>query len=278
MAKNTPPASLDVLVRNPETGEIFIVSGGAKRLVPSMEAFNALGYEMSWVRDVAPHILGGIPDAPTFNGRTRAFTNSVEDNREQWGEWDWSRCGEEWTVSAEWKQALIDEVMLRHIESGKDVLEIGPGGGRWTAVLQPISARVIVVDLTEQAIEVCRQRFADATNIEYHVNDGSSLSFLPDASVDYVWSFDVFVHISPPDIDTYLGEFARVLRPGGAGIIHHAREGGRHGGLRSAMTAELFAKMVRDHGMTVTAQIDRWGDEGQYDLEAHHDVITVFQK
>jgi SAM-dependent methyltransferase len=274
----TSGRSLDVLVRNPETREIFIVSGGAKRLIPSMEAFEALGYELSWVRDVQPHVLNGIPDAPIDGGRARAFDNSIDQNREQWADWDWSRGGEEWTVSAEWKQALVDEILLRYIQPGKTVLEIGPGAGRWTEALQRISERVIVVDLTEQAIDVCRSRFASSQNIEYHVNDGRSLPFQPNTSLDYVWSFDVFVHISPPDIDSYLGEFARALRPRGVGVIHHAREGGRHGGLRSAVTAESFAALVEGHGMKVLAQIDSWGPNGQFDLSSHKDIITVFQK
>jgi ubiquinone/menaquinone biosynthesis C-methylase UbiE len=268
------PSSLDVLVRGEGTPEIWIVSGGARRLIPSIDAFEALGYDIAWVRVIPDQVLAGIPEAP---GSARSFDNSVERNREQWGEWDWSRCGEEWTVSPEWKQALIDEVLLRYVMPGKTVLEIGPGGGRWTEVLQRISERLIVVDLTEQAIAVCKRRFAGCKNIEYFVNDGTSLEFLPDNSVDHVWSFDVFVHISPRDIDAYLGQMARVLRPGGAGVIHHAREGGRHGGLRSAMTSELFAEMVRKHGMSVERQFDRWGDHEQHNLEVHRDVITVFR-
>jgi ubiquinone/menaquinone biosynthesis C-methylase UbiE len=223
-------------------------------------------------------VLNGIPDAPDTNGRSRAFNNSVTHNKEQWGQWDWSQGGEEWTVSVEWKQALIDEILMRFIQPGMTVLEIGPGAGRWTEVLQRISERVVVVDLTEEAIAACKQRFAGCTNIDYYVNDGSSVGFLPAESVDYVWSFDVFVHIAPDDIDSYLGEFARVLRPGGVGVIHHAREGGRHGGLRSAMTAQLMSDMVAKHGMVVDEQIDRWGDQKQYDLESHRDVITVFRK
>ncbi len=67
-----------------------------------------------------------------------------------------------------------------------------------------------------------------------------------------------------------------MLRKGGRGIIHHAKEGGRHGGLRSAMSDELFASMVHQNGMGVVTQFDSWGD-GKFDVRVHRDVITVFE-
>src|SRR6478609_3336738 len=63
--------------------------------------------------------------------------NSAADNRGRWNGWDWSGLGEEWTASEEWKQGLVDDVLLRLIPSDVDVLEIGPGAGRWTVVLAP---------------------------------------------------------------------------------------------------------------------------------------------
>lgn len=57
--------------------------------------------------------------------------NSLLDNRRQWSSYDWSRRGEEWNVSPEWKQALIDDVLARWIPVGATTLEIGPGAGRW---------------------------------------------------------------------------------------------------------------------------------------------------
>ena len=63
--------------------------------------------------------------------------NSAGSNREWWDRYDWSGGGEEWTASAEWKQALIDDVLLPLIPAGAAVLEIGPGAGRWSEVLAP---------------------------------------------------------------------------------------------------------------------------------------------
>ena len=45
---------------------------------------------------------------------------------------------------------------------------------------------------------------------------------VPDGSVDFVFSFDVFVHIKREVVEEYLKEFSRVLKVGGRGFIHHS--------------------------------------------------------
>ena len=42
---------------------------------------------------------------------------------------------------------------------------------------------------------------------------GSDLSGVGDGSIDAMWSFDVFVHVSPRDQAAYLQEIARGWRP-----------------------------------------------------------------
>lgn len=204
--------------------------------------------------------------------------HNVTRNCEVWQNYDWEKGGEEWTKSPEWKQSLIDEVMLRYIEPGRTVLEIGPGAGRWTETLQKIARRLILVDLSDKCVELCKKRFSQCDNIEYFVNDGVLLSFIPSETIDFIWSFDVFVHISPHDTEKYIMEFSRALKKGGHGIIHHAKDGGLHGGWRSRMTAGLFADILTAHGLTLVSQFDSWGDNEEFNVRGHHDIITVFEK
>lgn len=201
----------------------------------------------------------------------------VEHNFEVWNNRDWSDGGVEWTVSPKWKQSLIDEVMLKYIKSGKTILEIGPGGGRWTEALLQIAKHLVLIELSDRCIEVCKQRFANCRNISYFVNNGTDLSFISDDSVDFIWSFDVFVHINPKDIGHYLQQLSRILRSGGRGIIHHAKDGNKYGGWRSDMTAKLFADFVNRHGLILVTQFDSWGN-GMYNVKGHHGVISVFEK
>jgi ubiquinone/menaquinone biosynthesis C-methylase UbiE len=216
-----------------------------------------------------------------FGAGHREWTgNSAEANRRYWNDWDWSSGGEEWTESEAWKQGLVDDVLLRLIPAGGTVVEIGPGAGRWSVLLQPRAERLIAVDVAQAPLDAVAERLEG--RLECIVSDGASLDGIADGSVDAVWSFDVFVHIAPADQATYLTEIARVLRPGGIAAIHHA-DGRNRGALpsrrgwRAPMTAALFAALARERGLAVAEQIRRWSD-GRYGLDAFHDVITVLRR
>jgi SAM-dependent methyltransferase len=207
--------------------------------------------------------------------------NEPEANRERWTEWDWSAKGEEWTASPEWKQALIDDVLLPTIPAGGAVLEIGPGGGRWTEVLHSRAERLVLADVTETTLDLCRERLGDPADVEYVVSPGSSLPGVADDSIDAVWSFDVFVHVAPADQAGYLAEIARVLRPGGIAAIHHA-DGRNRGtlpsrrGWRAPMSTTLFAALAAEHGLEVERVITSWSD-GRHDLRAFADAISILR-
>ena len=189
--------------------------------------------------------------------------------------WEKER-GEEWTVSAEWKKSLIEDVLFTYIKTGSVVLEIGPGAGRWTEVLQPQARELLAVDVSAKAIDLCKKRFSSATNINFFLTQNASLGFIPDKSIEAIWSFDVFVHINPGDTDSYLSEFKRVLVPGGVAVIHHPKDGGQHGGCRSRVTALRFATLLEKHGLTLVRQFDSWGENGKFNLSRYGDCISVF--
>lgn len=188
--------------------------------------------------------------------------HTVRDNRTTWTEWDWRRRGEEWSQSEEWKRSLIEHVLRPYMPRQGAIVEIGPGGGRWSEALLELARELILVDVTERALEVCRERFGALPNLRYVLTSGSDIPDVADHSADAVWSFDAFVHIAPRDIDDYLKEIDRVLRPGGVAVIHHSGRALRKSphGWRSPMTARLFGNLARKHGLNVERQFDTWGD------------------
>jgi spermidine synthase len=107
----------------------------------------------------------------------------------------------------------------------RTVLEIAPGFGRWTQFLQPLAERLIIVDLSDRCIQACRERFADADNVSFHVNDGRSLPMVDEGTVDLAFSFDSLVHANAGVMEAYLAELARTLAPGGVAFIHHSNAG-----------------------------------------------------
>ena len=147
-----------------------------------------------------------------------------EENSRFWGEeYDWSDLGESWTPGEVWRQAILNQALRPHLESAQRILEIGPGGGRWTTeLIASKPSELHLVDLTRTALDLCSERFGELPGLQLHQNDGATLPFLDDDSIDLLWSFDVFVHIEKPEVASYFAEFARVLRPGAKGIVHYA--------------------------------------------------------
>jgi ubiquinone/menaquinone biosynthesis C-methylase UbiE len=209
--------------------------------------------------------------------------NSPLDNRRRWSGYDWSGRGEEWNASLEWKQALIEDVLARWIPAGAAVLEIGPGAGRWSRALATRASRLLLVDVSERPLDLCRDLFDGDTRIQLVLSSGSDLPGVEDGSIDAVWSFDVFVHVAPRDQAAYLGEISRVLRPGGVAIVHHS-DGRNRGqlpsrrGWRSPMSRDLFAALALERGLQVEHQLDSWGTNGCFDLSAYADAITVCRR
>ena len=242
------------------------------------DAARALDLEHRVLHPLADAARGAQRDV----GREVARAELAHTAGERWNRWDWSELGEEWTANEAWKQALVDEVLLPTIPDGGSVVEIGPGGGRWSVLLAPRSERLVLVDVAQRPLDLVAERLGDAGNVEYVLTDGSALTGVADASVDAVWSFDVFVHIAPGDQAGYLSEIARVLRPGGVAAIHHAD--GRNRGLapsrsgwRAPMTAELFAALARERGLRVERVVRSFG-EGRHALGGYGDAITVLRR
>jgi ubiquinone/menaquinone biosynthesis C-methylase UbiE len=155
---------------------------------------------------------------------------SVEANLQQWGrDYEWPNSGDEWSAmwggaDAQWHFTVRPRV--RAFLPAASILEIAPGFGRWTNYLLPVCDRYVGVDLSSAAVEACRERFANVGHAEFHVNDGTSLGVVPDASVDFAFSFDSLVHVEADAIAGYVDELARVLKPDGVALIHHSNLAG----------------------------------------------------
>jgi cyclopropane fatty-acyl-phospholipid synthase-like methyltransferase len=147
---------------------------------------------------------------------------------------------------------------MKRIPEGSVILEIGPGAGRWSEFLLQRAERLILADIAETCLQMCRERFGDDPRVEIHRIEDGTLSFVDDEVIDVVWAYDVFVHINPEDTDRYLGEIGRVLRSAGTGVIHHpdryANEDAHTKGFRSHVTAEIFSDLAKRHGLEVVEQ------------------------
>lgn len=142
------------------------------------------------------------------------------------------RLGDEWNdpkeigIDVESPEEILpylDRAVFSPFLGTTDVLlEIGPGGGRFTELLLPKCRRLIAVDTSSTMLELLRERFGADAPIEYRLGDGLGLGGVADSSVDAAFSYGVFVHLQHWDTYNYLRELHRVLKPGGKAVIQHA--------------------------------------------------------
>ena len=218
--------------------------------------------------------------------------DNVADNLKRWDKVHaWPQHGDEWNRQAaacnvaydDWKASLVEHLIVPNASAGGHVLEIAPGHGRWTAYLVDRFRHVTAVDLSPSCIEYCKARFSGANNIDYFVTDGTSLPQL--TGVDFVWSFDAFVHMDQTVTGAYLREIARVLKPGGKATIHHSNvtdldthQQSEAKGWRAAMTSELFARLSAEAGLTVLDQIVYWDEACRIGVPRLGDRVTRLEK
>jgi ubiquinone/menaquinone biosynthesis C-methylase UbiE len=104
--------------------------------------------------------------------------------------------------------------VVRDVDLGDDMLEIGPGPGAATSWLRERVQRLAAVELSPAAAEALRQRFA-GTNVSVVAGDATALAW-PNGSFDSVGMFTMLHHVpTRASQDAILAEALRVLRPGG---------------------------------------------------------------
>jgi ubiquinone/menaquinone biosynthesis C-methylase UbiE len=222
------------------------------------------------------------------------MSDNVAQNLKRWDkDHAWPEHGDEWNRQAAacgidypaWKESLVAHLIAPNVNATTRALEIAPGHGRWTEYLSAHAGPLTAVDLSPNCIVYCKERFSDRSNIDYFVTDGISLPPDATAQIDFVWSFDAFVHMDRDVIAAYLKEIARVLKPGGGAIIHHSNVAelethtqAKAEGWRAPMTAALFAELATQAGLTVVSQLVYWDEANKIGVPRLGDRITRLQK
>jgi ubiquinone/menaquinone biosynthesis C-methylase UbiE len=140
----------------------------------------------------------------------------------------WVHYGEEWSrswggPSMHWHSVILPRI-YRFLPA-HTILDLGAGQGRFAQFLKQYTETLILVDLSEPCIEICKQRFSLDSNIKYYVNDGKSLNMIDDDSVDFVFSHDALVFVEEQDLREYIHQLARKLKNDGAAFLHHSNLG-----------------------------------------------------
>jgi len=98
-------------------------------------------------------------------------------------------------------------------------LDFGCGAGRLTRALAARFERAIGIDVSTSMVAAAERLNVDIGNIEFRANASPRLEHIADASVDFVFSHITLQHIPGELAAGYVGEFFRVLAPGGAAVF-----------------------------------------------------------
>jgi cyclopropane fatty-acyl-phospholipid synthase-like methyltransferase len=113
-----------------------------------------------------------------------------------------------------------EHFLAPYVKEESTILEIGPGGGRWTRYMVP-AKKIIAVDYHQELLDELKLNF-DLPNIVFVKNNGDDFPGIEDGSVDLLFTFGVFVHLDIDIIDRYLKNMKRLLHSKSNVVIQYS--------------------------------------------------------
>lgn len=162
---------------------------------------------------------------------------------------------------------LIQPFLAGHEIDYSSVLELAVGHGRMTQILLLNADRLTGVDVLQENIDFCDNRFGAHPKLTLLRNDGVTLPAVKNDSVSFVFCFDSMVHFDSDVVRAYLREFRRILAPGGKAFLHHSNLTRNPGGsfqnsahARNFMCQALFQHYATKEGLaSLKSEVIDWG-------------------
>jgi len=141
------------------------------------------------------------------------------------------------------------------ISAEHSLLDIGCGIGRLVEELARRAREVSGIDVSTQMINAALRRCAPLANVKLLKGTGRDLREFGDAVFDAAIAVDTFPYIRQSGtalVETYFGEAARVLKPGGHFVILNYSYGGDDEG-----DANEIARLAREYEFDVAVSAER---------------------
>jgi SAM-dependent methyltransferase len=159
--------------------------------------------------------------------------------------------------------------------SGRDILDVGCGGGALVRALAARGARAAGLEIAEDRLAAARA--ADDGGARYAVGRADALPFA-DASLDAVVFMRSLHHVPVTEMAAALGEARRVLRSGGVVYVAEPLAEGEHFELMSIVEDELEVRAAAQRALEDCGRAGlRRARTVEYDVEARYDGLPALR-
>jgi SAM-dependent methyltransferase len=108
-----------------------------------------------------------------------------------------------------WRRALVKALRLvRHVR-GKDVLDVGCGGGFVVEAMRRAGGRAVGLDISPQSVAYARRHYPENEFFCERLEEFARRN----RTFDFVYSSEVLEHL--PDVNSAMAALAKIARPGG---------------------------------------------------------------
>ena len=118
-------------------------------------------------------------------------------------------------MNAQWA-SIVAPILGRHDIDLTRTMDFACGFGRNALKLRQAGAdHITLVDVNPDNIAYCREHIMPVGKVDLVQNNGLDLSELKNSTFTHIYTFDAMVHFDIEIVLAYIGEFARILKPGG---------------------------------------------------------------
>lgn len=155
----------------------------------------------------------------------------------------------------------------------RNIVELACGWGRHVSHYYNQAAKITLVDILQENIDICKNRFGHDPKITYCKNDGHSFGDLKENEYTAIFSYDAMVHFEMFDVYDYLCDTYRILAKGGMALFHHSnyadnpeKDFTSSDHARNFMSKDLFRYLTYRSGLEIVdQQVIDWCDNKDLD-------------
>ncbi len=115
------------------------------------------------------------------------------------------------------EQDTMGRFFVRYFPKNGEVMDLGCGFGRLTAVYAPLASRIVLFDYAQHLLDQAKETWGGDSRFEFLQGDARVASTVADGRLDMVMSIRTLHHL--PDYGRVFFQVFRVLKPGGVFVF-----------------------------------------------------------